>query len=78
MNLYLGIVWKDDKIINHRSLIKILLNPFLRLVGLQIVSICNGKEIIRTVLMKCSRQRLKFSFNDDFLDCIIEKRRMWV
>ena len=30
----LGIVWKDGKIINHRSLLKVLVKPLLRRVGL--------------------------------------------
>jgi len=32
MSLSLGLIYKDNKPCNHRSLIKILINPFLRLI----------------------------------------------
>lgn len=31
--LYLGIIYQNEKIINHRSLLKVLLNPLLRYFG---------------------------------------------
>ena len=35
----IGIIYnKDNKIINHRSLIKVLLNPFLGIFGIQIAT----------------------------------------
>ncbi len=41
MKLYLGVIKNKEtgKVINHRSLLKILLNPFLRVVGVQINTI---------------------------------------
>lgn len=63
INLNLGIVKNSsNRIINHRSLIKVLLNPFLRIIGIQIASICENNEIKGICINKCKRQKLKFSF----------------
>ena len=34
----LGILYKDNKAVNHRSLVKVLLNPILRKFGIQIAT----------------------------------------
>lgn len=79
-SLCLGVVWKDDKIINHRSLLKVLLNPWLRLVGLQIATKFIEKDNVlgRCILMRCPRRPLVFSFKFDISDCIIEQKRKWI
>ena len=56
----LGIVYNEKgKIVNHRSLIKVLFNPFLRLIGLQIGTIFKPKEqkLQHPKLMRTGRQR---------------------
>lgn len=42
--LKLGILYKNDKIVNHRSLLKILINPILRYFGYYIASIFDGNK----------------------------------
>ena len=55
----LGII-KDrtGKVVNHRSLIKVVFNPFLRMIGLQIGTVYDFKNdiIIGRVLCRCLRQ----------------------
>jgi hypothetical protein len=43
----LGILYKNNKIVNHRSLLKILLNPILRVFGFCLGSLfdCNNEFI---------------------------------
>ena len=43
--LQLGVVYDEhNKIRNHRSLVKVLLNPFLRIIGLNIGTVYHPKE----------------------------------
>ena len=59
MKLNLGIIKKDGKVINHRSLLKIIFNPLLRLFGWQIATNFNNEKIGGIVLVKCSRVWIK-------------------
>ena len=74
----LGIVYKDNKIINHRSLLKVLLNPFLRCVGLYIGTIYTDDQLKGIRLNKGVRTpKIIWSFNYDVdYDYIIKKRRI--
>ncbi len=58
--LRLGIVWKDGKIKNHRSLLKVAVNPYLAWVtGYVLGTWCSEDETtLRGVsIVKCSRRR---------------------
>jgi hypothetical protein len=45
MDLKLGIVVNETgKIVNHRSLVKVICNPFLRLLGINIATIYKKEE----------------------------------
>ena len=74
----LGILYKNGKIVNHRSLLKVVLNPVLRYFGYYIGSICIDNEIIGLKLGICEKS-IKIicnlnSYNEyDF----IEKKRMY-
>ena len=79
--LELGIIKYNDKIINHRSLIKVILNPFLRMIGFQIATryltyedLLKGPTIIRCEKLK----NISFRYNrtDDLKYTIIPKRRI--
>jgi len=62
----LGVVIKDDRAISHRSLLKILVNPFLRrFFGIAIGSIVDDKEFKRYSVIK-QKQPTSFSFKIDF------------
>jgi hypothetical protein len=63
LDLHLGLVFNNDGIcVNHRSLLKVICNPFLRLVGWQIASDYHyeTKEMKRYVL---ERVIPRFDFN---------------
>jgi len=61
----LGIIYKNNKICNHRSLLKVLFNPFLRIMGIQIATLYfpYKDKLGHPVITKCEKQKLKFSFN---------------
>jgi hypothetical protein len=41
MSLNLGVVYKDGNLVNHRSLLKVAINPVLRIFGIQISTWCD-------------------------------------
>lgn len=79
--LELGIICnKDGKIINHRSIIKVLINPFLRIIGIQIATKYDmDKNILLWLkIMKC-RIVKKISFGYDNNEFYIRKKeRMFI
>lgn len=74
----LGIVHKDNKIINHRSLLKVLLNPVLRYYGYQIATKFENNILYGIRLNKCDRIKpIIWDFKYDTVEYdIIEKRRL--
>jgi hypothetical protein len=76
--LNLGIIWKDGKVINHRSLLKVCINPILRVFGIEIASLFDENTFKRYVLKKCPRRKLIWSWNYKITDEIIERSRMWI
>lgn len=50
--LKLGIIIKNDQVVNHRSLRKILLNPIFLFFGFQISSVFKEKEFITYKIIK--------------------------
>lgn len=73
--LTLGILYKDNKIVNHRSLLKVLVNPLLRSIGLCIGSEFENNKIKKMVLFKTQPTKLKYDFNSyNEYDKIIKKR----
>jgi hypothetical protein len=55
--LKLGILYKKNKIINHRTLRKIFFNPILEIVGYQISSKFQDKKFIGYIIRKCERNK---------------------
>lgn len=75
----LGIVYKDNKIINHRSLLKVLLNPFLRCMGLYIGTPYIDGQLKGIRVAKCERTpKIIWSFKYDVEHDHIDKKRMFV
>lgn len=78
--LNLGIILRDNITVGHRSLIKVLFNPFLRIFGIQIGTIYE-KDLDRLtypVISKCKKKsKISFHFvlqsNERML-----KRRMFI
>jgi hypothetical protein len=76
--LKLGILYKNNKIVNHRSLLKVLINPILRYFGYCIGTVYNLSnnqlEGIRIVNVNKSK-KIKWDFNSyNEYDVIIKKR----
>ena len=55
--LKLGIIYKDNKVINHRSLMKVLVNPILAPFGYCISSLFDDKDIfVEYRLVECEKE----------------------
>jgi len=83
MGLKLGIIYSGNKIVNHRSLLKVLLNPIFRFFGFQIVTPCydNKTKLGFLTLARCKRTKtidFKNSFKYDRRGIKIDKKRMFI
>ena len=77
--LKLGIVYKNGVVINHRSLLKVIINPFLRYIGFCIGTLYSNDKLKRPVLTTCQRQYKNpfyYSYDTDYDR--IEKKRMFI
>lgn len=76
--LDLGILYKDGKIVNHRSLIKVIFNPLLRYFGYQIGTILNDNGTLGLPkINKCKKSyKIIWSLEYNEYDTIIKKRRI--
>jgi len=66
----------NNKPVNHRSLLKVLLNPILRSIGFCIGTTKFDDNIVdKLILFKCDKTKLKYDFNsyNDY-DIIIKNR----
>lgn len=77
----LGIIYnKDEKIVNHRSLIQVLFNPILRLVGFQIVTKYDPSKnkLLKPAICRCEKQKvLNFhKYNLEKTDKVESKRKI--
>ncbi len=72
----LGVLYKNGKIVNHRSLLKVIMNPILRYFGYYIGSICKDEMIIGIILLKGQKtSSIKYDFKShNEFDKIIKKR----
>jgi len=75
----LGIIYnKDRQIVNHRSALKVFLNPFLRILGFHIATKVDLKTqvLLNPILVSCRKKRnITFMYNSDE-EYTIEKRRI--
>lgn len=83
MDLKLGIIYSGNRIVNHRSLLKIFLNPIFRFLGFQIATPCNEDktEMGFLTLTKCKRTKnidFKKSFNYNRRGIKIIKERRFI
>lgn len=73
--LKLGILYKNGVIVNHRSLLKILINPILRYFGYYIGTIYENKKIKGLTFRKGQKEnRISYSLETNEYDTIIRKR----
>lgn len=77
--LELGIIYDSNgKIINHRSLIKVIFNPFLRIFGINITTLYYLEEnrLSIPIIQKCGTKRtINFLYKNE-KDYKILKRRI--
>jgi len=77
--LNLGVLYKNGKIVNHRSLLKVLLNPFLRTTGFEIQSEFTDNQDFKKYVVKKLDKEEEFiwdpCFHSDF-DKIEKVRRI--
>ena len=57
--LRLGIVWKEDKILNHRSILKLLANPILFQFGYYLGTNCDEKDQTLGKVVLCKDEKLR-------------------
>lgn len=73
----LGLVYRNGQIINHRCLLKVLLNPILRVFGREIGSVIVNEKVNRYKWCKCDKKALKFDFKyTNEYDFILPVRRI--
>lgn len=70
----LGIIYNDGKIINHRSLFKVIFNPILRFFGYQYGTVLKDGKLRGMKIMTCDRQPIKWKKYDVEYDYILRKR----
>lgn len=74
----LGVIYQDNKIINHRSLIKVLFNPILRYFEFQIGTKFKYNELGDVKFEKCSKTNFikweKYTLTDNMT--LIKKRTL--
>lgn len=75
----LGVVYNSEgKVINHRSLLKVFINPFLRLFGYNIATLYDMEKnkLLKPVLIPCNKkQKINFMYDNNG-NYYIERRRM--
>jgi hypothetical protein len=76
IDLKLGILYKDNIIVNHRSLLKVLFNPILRYLGFYIGTKLENDKLSGIVLNKQKHtSKIIYDFNNyNDYDEIIKKR----
>ncbi len=78
-SMKLGILYKEDKMVNHRSFVKVIMNPMLRLFGFCIATKINkenSSNLGGITLIKCERaKRIKWDFDNHNEFDFIDKRR---
>lgn len=75
--LKLGILYKNGKIVNHRSLLKVIINPILRYFGYYIGTICIDDKLGWIKIQKGQKTKsIKYDFKCNEYDTIIKKRTL--
>lgn len=71
----LGILYKNNRIVNHRSLFKVLINPICRGFGFCFGTILKNNKLYGYQIIKQSPIKIKWNFNNhNEFDKIIKKR----
>lgn len=72
----LGVLYKNNEIVNHRSLLKVILNPIFRYFGVCLGTNYNNGQLGWYSFMKCQRQEtIKWDMNNHNDFDHLEKKR---
>lgn len=77
----LGLIYDStNQLINHRSILKIVLNPILRSIGWQIATPYNKitKILGWMIIEQCPKKKIEFRFFYDLENCKLVKKRRWI
>lgn len=70
----LGIVYKNGKVINHRSFVKVVFNPIFRYFGFCIATKFKKNEIVGLRFIKCENQKIRWEKYRTDYDFILKSR----
>ncbi len=70
----LGIVYKDGKVINHRSFVKVVFNPIFRYFGFCLSTKFKKDDIGGFKFIRCNRKKIRWENYGDDYDFILKKR----
>lgn len=71
----LGVLYKGNEIVNHRSLLKVIFNPIFRYCGWCIGSKFNKDKFIEYQIFKCERTKyIKYTLDTNDYDRIVKYR----
>jgi len=77
----IGILYNHGLVVNHRYILKVFINPFLRLFGYNIgtlLSLVNKKQSLgKILLLVCEKQR-NFDFFSHNESDFIERKRIFI
>lgn len=75
----LGVLYYDGKVVNHRSLLKVILNPILRMFGVCIGTKFEDGILGGIIIIKCERvNKLRWDFNNHNTYNNINKVRLFI
>jgi hypothetical protein len=79
----LGILYYKNEVVNHRSILKVFLNPFLMMFGLTIASKFKENIFFGYIFISCEcHLNLIENFNSHFFTCNdydrVEKRKIFL
>lgn len=77
-SMKLGILYKNGEVVNHRSLLKVVLNPIFRYFGFCLGTNYDNGKLGGYSLMKCPKRRIRWNFDDHNEFDKIEKKRWLV
>ena len=67
MKLNLGILYKDEKIVNHRSLLKVFINPILRYFGYCIGTTMKNQKLGKIKIIKQEKTKtIKINISNSY------------
>ena len=74
--LHLGILYKNNKVVNHRSLLKVIVNPLFRYMGFELVTVMYSDTRVGWYrIRECKPRPIKWTLRHNDHDYIVKRRR---